>query len=770
MRQRIGSRFAVAAVAAAMAWVAVWSWSGLVEQPSRFVWPALFGAVLVVLVGAGIRSTRAPWPVALLAQVVVLGTWLQHRQGTESRFGGWVPTPDGISGLLDQVQSGASQVNRYTAPVDVSRTDAPVYLLAVAVLLILGVDLIAAGLRRAPWSGLPVIVALTVPISVLDNGLPALVFLLVGVLFALLLATAETDRVLAWGQDLDADRRADTPDARPGRTSITVAALRIAMVTAVGALVLPILVPVGSGVLGGDKDDGGGGGSNGNSVVLSNPLVDLRRDLVRNDHLPLLDVRTDAPDPSYLRTSVLDRFTGKAWQPASRDLSASRRAAGELPAPPGVAAVARPSYEWTLNTTPRFKTSWLPTPYVTEAITIDTGEWRYSPNTMDVASAETKPPAGVGYDLTATPLTYDATQLNSAPRAPLDIQEPMTRVPELLDSITEIAKDVTATGDTDYAKAVLLQDWFRSTGGFEYSLATGSGAGMRQLERFITTEKSGYCEQFAAAMAVMARALDIPARVVVGFLNPSVRFTGGKTYRYTTDDLHAWPEIYFSGAGWVRFEPTPSSRTGTAPSWTSDQIEAPDPSRPTATPTTALPVPSAQPKPVEETTTVADEGSWSPWPLVLVALLIAVPFVIATPALLRRAQRRRRLAPSTETRNTVLAAWAELRATAIDLKLPWPDGRSVRVVVAWLLGRTTAQRADVVGLEQLAALVERARYSREFALDEAERAAALATVTIWSGLLTESVPRRRARFAKVLPRSVLDRSRVADEPVRELVG
>ena len=59
-------------------------------------------------------------------------------------------------------------------------------------------------------------------------------------------------------------------------------------------------------------------------------------------------------------------------------------------------------------------------------------------------------------------------------------------------------------------------------------------------------------------MAAMARSLGIPARVAVGFLTPSR--SGRATYDFSSDDMHAWPELYFSGAGWVRFEPTPGDR------------------------------------------------------------------------------------------------------------------------------------------------------------------------------------------------------------------
>ena len=74
--------------------------------------------------------------------------------------------------------------------------------------------------------------------------------------------------------------------------------------------------------------------------------------------------------------------------------------------------------------------------------------------------------------------------------------------------------------------------------------------------------KHGYCVQFSSAMAVMARLLGIPARIGVGFL-PGTKQSNG-SWSVSLNDAHAWPELYFEGVGWVRFEPTPAVRTGAA--------------------------------------------------------------------------------------------------------------------------------------------------------------------------------------------------------------
>ena len=88
---------------------------------------------------------------------------------------------------------------------------------------------------------------------------------------------------------------------------------------------------------------------------------------------------------------------------------------------------------------------------------------------------------------------------------------------------------------------------------------------MRRMQNFLLRDRKGYCEQFASAMAMMARVVGIPSRVSVGFL-PGEQDEDG--WKVSIRDMHAWPELYFANYGWVRFEPTPASVTGSAPPWT----------------------------------------------------------------------------------------------------------------------------------------------------------------------------------------------------------
>jgi transglutaminase-like putative cysteine protease len=775
MSSRFVSRLGVAALAATMAWTALWSWGGLVESPGRFIDPAVVGALLIVTVGAAGRTLRWPWYAVLPAQLVVVLLWLDHRYASAEAQAGWIPTTSSIKALADRIHDGAVAVNTFASPVSSEHPETYAYLLSTAMLVLLSTDLFACGLRRVPWAGLPVIVTLTVPISVLETGLSWITFTITAMLFMMLLATEETARVLGWGRSVAGrGERIDSLDQVVNGATVRGAAFRIGMLTATGALILPIFVPVSGGLFKGGNGPGNGDGNN-SSVTLGNPIVDLRRDLISQNHIPLVEARTTG-DPSYLRLTVLDKFNGVEWLPSERRLTTANDANGTFPTAPGLApGTAGTEADWDLRLDEEFQTSWLPTPYPTRRITITDGDWRYDLRTLDVASVDKRSTAGLHYQLTGFTPNYSTARMQQAFAAPAQIRKTMTAVPGNRPSVlTRIAEEVTAGATTDYDRMVKLQAWFRTGGGFAYSLEAASGSGITQLVKFLTTDKVGYCEQFAAAMAILARTLDIPSRVVVGFLTPEQLDDG--SYRYTSDDLHAWPEMYFSGTGWVRFEPTPGSRTGLPPAWTTAAaLQAPSAS-PSAT--TA---PSRQPtdkvggastnNPSDRST--GNGSTAAAW----VAGFALVLLLLSLPRLIRTRQRRRRLddhrlGPRTDDAHTLAdGAWAELLATARDLGIALPLRRSVRDIAEALRRRGLAGSQARGQLDELVLFVERARYGRSFTVDPATRQAVVAAVEAWSEILAASVPAAVARIAQVFPRSLLDRE--APTPVDrqvELVG
>jgi transglutaminase-like putative cysteine protease len=123
---------------------------------------------------------------------------------------------------------------------------------------------------------------------------------------------------------------------------------------------------------------------------------------------------------------------------------------------------------------------------------------------------------------------------------------------DLPGDISDLAAEVTAGATSDYDRLMALQDWFLSN--FEYSTDVPAGHGSNAIEQFLQV-RTGYCEQFAATFAVMARTLGIPSRVAVGYTPGALQPDGW--YIVTGRNSHAWPEIWFDGIGWIPFEPTP---------------------------------------------------------------------------------------------------------------------------------------------------------------------------------------------------------------------
>ena len=76
------------------------------------------------------------------------------------------------------------------------------------------------------------------------------------------------------------------------------------------------------------------------------------------------------------------------------------------------------------------------------------------------------------------------------------------------------------------------------------------------LEAFLFEQRRGYCQQFSGAMTLMLRMDGIPARVGAGF-KPALYDAGTGTWTVRAVDAHSWVEVFFSGIGWVPFDPTP---------------------------------------------------------------------------------------------------------------------------------------------------------------------------------------------------------------------
>ena len=773
-------------LAALTAWVTLLAWSPFAERPSSFLVPLAFGAVLVALSGLLLRAARLQALIVLLAQVLVVAFWLHHRFGGPVASWGWLPNGTSVEAVRLAFLDAAEVARTYAAPVPADATAFAPLMIVSGIAMILLVDFIACTLRHAPVAGLPLLAAYTAPISILDGGVPWAKFAVGALCFLFLIAAQEATRLSQWGRQVSDHRLFDSQSTEVSGQAVWSSARKIG-ITATGLSVLvPLLVPTLSLEL--FEGFGNGPGGDGDSVSLTNPMADMRRDLSRGLDIDLITVRTDDPDPTYLRVTVLDRFDGDSWRPSERDIPRDQGAQGLLPRPPGLDDEApRRIFDWDISINDDFASNWLPAPYPTHALEAP-GDWRYDVRTMDFISAvQGLDTRNQSYRLQSLRVEPTAEQLATSAPVPAAVFQPMTELPDIPESITRLALSVTKNQPTKFEQAVALQRWFRVGGGFDYSLDRRPGNGLSELEDFLLTDKRGYCEQFATAMATMGRALKIPSRVAVGFLRPTSTDEGA-TYTFSTHDLHAWPEMYFEGTGWVRFEPTPAVQAPTVPSYTRGSIQRDDPAAPSAS-RAVVPTQNRIDAPSASAGAGAGGGGGGVELGSLArgaGLLVLLLLVVLLPRLLRTLVRRRRWAGATSPVLLAEAGWAELRDTARDLGVAWDDTVTVRsrardLVRSFGLPGATEDamtRAEARGqdanpeaadaLDRLVRLVELARYARQVPPSAAQVDATRADVTTCADAMRAGASRRARSRATWLPASLVGGIASGSSPRRQV--
>lgn len=709
-------------LAGALTFVVLCTWAGFSERPAAFLAPLAVSCLVVVGVGILGRASSLPAVGVVLAQTLAVALWLNHHLAAADSILDWLPTPASLAHSIHAFDLALDRAASYPSPVPASVTGFAPLLIVLGSVVALVVDALACTARRVPLAGLPVLALCTAPISILEDSPRWWLFPLGAACFLGLLALAELDRQSEWGRELDL-----TPDHSGGHSAVWSAAAKVGIGATTLATIAPLLIPVVDGVTLFGRGPGDGGD---NGVRITNPVLDLRRNLRLGADIPLLALLTDDPNPSYLRIAVLDEFDGE-WKPSRRHIPTEQRAAGDLPSPIGLkAGVSTRSYDYQVGAYRQFESSWLPLPFPAIRVDAPAGDWRYDRSTMDVLSTtESATTSAQTYTARGLSVTPTAAELTAAGQPPVDLQQRYTKIDGAVPSwLGELADKVTAEADNDAERAVRLQQFFTQHHedpalgpDFVYDLRqSNKGSGIDELTDFLRTSRRGYCEQFAASMTLMARLLGIPARVAIGFLRPE--HTTANQYIYSAHDLHAWPELYFEGVGWVRFEPTPGSRTGAEPPpYTRNVVTPAAPASPqpsaavepsdSAGPSTAPTQRPNDPNLVDDTaTTTAEAGvpGWL-WPLVAITVLAALA---AVPMTLRSLRRRRRFARAGNVADLVEAGWAELRDTAIDLRRPWDDGATPRQRGADLTPLVSATPGAADALHRMVRLVEQSRYAR----------------------------------------------------------
>ncbi|MFI8516520.1 DUF3488 and DUF4129 domain-containing transglutaminase family protein [Streptomyces sp. NPDC085481] len=696
-------------------------------KPATWIFTAAILLGLQSAVGTLTRRVPLARPLTIAAQSVVSLLVLTLVFVREQAILGVLPGPQAFAAFGSLFQAGVDDVGTYAIP---APNTAGIRLLLVCGVAVIGllVDAVAVTFRSAAPAGLPLLALYSVAAGLSGGGAGGLFFLLAAAGYLLLLLAESRERLSQWGRVFGGAQRSGRPGSAAGEGGPAFAPVRTGRrigVVALGvALVVPLVLPGLSGGLFGGAGDGEGTGGKGGTISAVNPLVSLQENLRQPEDREVLRYRTNARDTAnlYLRLVALDQFDGTAWKSSVRPIEDVPE---PLPWPDGLARdVTATEVTTNLVASPAYEQKWLPMPYPAQKVSIG-GSWRYEPAGRMLVGDNGQNTKGARYTVTSLDVRPTADQLAAAPAASDKLRREYTRIPASLPAdVKSTALSVTRGARNDYERAVKLQDWFAHDGGFRYDVDVESGTGVQAISRFLK-DKEGFCVHFSFSMAAMARSLGIPARVAVGFMPGTAQSDGSVSVGIR--DAHAWPELYFEGAGWTRFEPTPSR--GTVPEYTREQSAGGN-ATPSAQPSTSASAqPSVAPSASESCPpqlrrlgecgpdqaaggASSDDGGMPPLQVVLICL--GVLLVLALPLLplwWRTRVRARRLGPAGDPVTRILAVWREINDTAWDYGVAPDESQTPRRTAARMvrLGELPPDAADAV--HRVARSVEQALYA-----------------------------------------------------------
>jgi len=743
-------RTLAAGLATAMALAALFP----VFQGAHWFWRVAGAVGAVTLAGLLSRSVRLPRLLQPLVALLFVAGYLclVFAHGTLDHG---IPTQRTLDALRALVDAGRADIEKYGPPISPSPGIVLLTAAGVGAVAVL-VDALAVALDRVALAGLPLLALFAVPSAVLPHGLGGLPFAIGATGWLVLLLEEGSERVGRWGTPM----RSALPGARAGGDDSSLG--RVGRRIGAAALGLAVLVPMavpgldhrlihGSGTGGGP-----GAGDGPSSAVTYNPLTTLQDQLTLPNPRQLFVYSTDDPEPDYIRMTTLDRYTGGGW--ASSKLEADRehaRVQKGISRPAGEAQ-SNPHQDVTMRVAvdgDHLDVHWLPVPFGPRKVQVD-GTWLWDPASQTVFSASRTTKGLQPYTVKASRALPTRESLRASAHASVDV-DVIARYGASLSvspDVAELAQRITSHATTPYDRAVAIQHWFTDPkNGFVYDVhASVARQGEDPLEGFLNG-KHGFCEQYATAMAVLLRLVGVPSRVAVGFTpgQPVPRHPG--TYSVTTSDAHAWPEAWFPGSGWVRFEPTPAATGAFTPSYTTVPSTVGPGGGPSASPT-PRPTASTFPRGFKDPDTLLRPntsqnpvaaasrhlGRWASGAILLV-LLAGTPWVTTR---LRRRSRLRHLDPE--------VAWAQLHDDATDVGAPWRPTDSPRAAAGRLSGLLDAE--GQVSLGRMAAAAELARYAPA---GRASTAGLAQDTAIVRRALHASAPRSVRWRATVLPPSTL---------------
>ncbi|MBW9121782.1 transglutaminase domain-containing protein [Microbacterium trichothecenolyticum] len=721
-----------------------------VVEPGWWLVAALALSAMVLAAGYTARLYRLP---AVAVTLIEVGVWVVFMTLVFLRDTAllWViPTLDTFRAVPLLVEAAMEEITVGSAPLEPTLSLAFVVVGSMGLLTII-VDHVVVTARMPLLASVGIVAVSLIPAIAAPSEVDVIgfVFLAVTILFLLRSETRSREKPV----EREAERTAGVP-----ATALGIGAIAI-VVAVVATPVLPQPgVRAGSGL----------GPGPGIDATLA-----LGDDLRRPQETEVLRVRTNAPSVPYLRATTLSSFDGGVWEPdRSQTVSLqSERAFGVVDSDEDIRIGEYTAKVDVVN----LDSQWAPVPYPAVGITgLGGGLWGAVPYNHTVATSGGST-QGQSYEVAYNVPRPSLEQVRAAVSVGSQVRDETTQLPEDIPPIIgELAVQMTADATTDYDRLTALQRWFRGTD-FSYSLEAPveddfDGSGAEAVARFLDV-RQGYCIHFASAFALMARTLHMPSRIVVGYLpgTPTTDSIDGQpVFSVSSSQLHAWPEVFFDGIGWIPFEPT--SGLGVPTTFSSEltlpgQTTDPDPSTPQSGPTPTARGDQAEIDLEEQRQNASGASAQDALdPLPILGVVAAVVVLLALPFLIRELRRRQQDAAARS--GDAAAAWQSVQEAAIDVGIPAPASETPRAFAGRLVAEHGVSTSD---MNTVLLAIERASYSRtgtrSYWMGDA---AADAAASVRTSLLA-SVPPSRRILALLAPRSLVIRPGsvyAASAPVR----
>jgi transglutaminase-like putative cysteine protease len=587
-------------------------------------WLGYAGLAVITVTGTGLcaRALRAPTFVVGLAQLGILLCVVVAAFSDEGILG-FIPGPDAFAQLGDVLRESVAAVQTGVPPVPEGKPILCLVMIAIGLVAIL-VDTLAVAAGTPAATGLVLLCVYAVPASLAEEMLPWWSFVLGGASFAALLAVDGAHRHQKWRNR----------PVRPGKARFD--SVRSPAVLVSVALLLGTLAGTQATLIGTvGRLPGGGGVGAGSSGLGIKPFTELRGMLDQRGDIELFRVRGLGEQGRYLRALTLRSYEpGEGWK-LGDGLSAGVPAGSLLPAGPGVTKAGETTK---IEIEPvNSQDVWAPVYGVPRRLENLPQDMRYDADSGIVYSERSRKLETYSEHADLTEPTSD--ELRTA-RSDVSQVDPIYRQIGRLDPrISQLARELTAGKPTMFDKAVALQRYFGPDNGFSYPTQTAGAGGRDALVDFLLYGKAGFCEQYASAMAVLARAAGIPSRVAIGY---TAGYSVNGYRSITSRDAHAWVEVFFPGHGWIPFDPTPlsdgrtytppylSTQGSVTPNQADGETDQPATTTPAPPPADGRPQDADTPLADAQTQDTEDSAGWLVWLVATLALLALAATVLAT--------------------------------------------------------------------------------------------------------------------------------------------